>query len=163
MYSVVNLVHFIAEGKIRAIGVSNYEIRHLQEMKEYHKDSEGVPPSVNQCEFHPHYCRFELVEYCQKNNIHFQAFTSLGRNNPNLHEEPILKQIAEAHCLSVPQVLLAWPMALNISVLPKSSNPDRIKENFRSNELRLNEREMEQIRTLNRGVNYTLCTPWEVI
>lgn len=151
----------IAEGKVRAIGVSNYEIRHLEEIKDY-KSPFGIQPAVEQCEFHPHYCRFELVEYCRKNNIQFQAFTSLGRYNPNLHEEPTLKNIAEVHGVSVSQVLLAWAMHYNIGVIPKSSQPEHIKHNFRATELHLNEKELQQIRALNRGVNYTKCTPWEV-
>jgi len=146
------------EGLVRAIGVSNFEIRHLQEMKSYAK----ITPAVNQCEFHPHLQRRSLVDYCTQAGIHFQAFTSLGRNDPELMQEPILVEIANAHNVPVSHVLLAWPYQMGISILPKSANPDRIRSNFEARNLVLTDDEMKKISTLDKNKSYTTRTPWEV-
>jgi len=146
------------EGLVRAIGVSNFEIRHLQEMKNYAK----ITPAVNQCEFHPHMQRRSLVDCCTQAGIHFQAFTSLGRNDPDLMEEPILVEIAKAHNVPVSQVLLAWPLQLGMSIFPKSANPDRIRSNFEARNLVLTDDEMKRISTLEKNKSHTTRTPWEV-
>ncbi len=65
----------LGEGKIKSIGVSNFEIRHIEELKGY----ATIPPSVNQCEFHPHLTRNELREYCKMENIFFQVSDSVTR------------------------------------------------------------------------------------
>jgi len=148
-----------SEGKLRAIGVSNYELRHLNEMATY----ATVQPAVLQCEFHPHYCRRDFVTEVRRRGIHFQAFASLGRNNPALISEPLLVQLAEKYKVPVTHILLAWPMALGMSVLPKSVNPVRIKDNFEARKVNMEEEDVEKIWGLHKNMNYTLCRPWEVL
>jgi len=150
------LEKLLASGKLRAIGVSNYEIKHLAEMNAY----ATVKPTVNQCEFHPHFTRAALFEYCKANGIHFQAYTSLARNNPELMNEPIVKKIADKHNASVQQVLLAWAICQNVSVLPKSVTAERIAANYRAIDVHLAADEVTAISNLNRDKPYTLTTPW---
>lgn len=76
--------------------------------------------------------------------------------------EPILVEIAEAHKVPISHVLLAWPYQMGISVLPKSTNPDRIRSNFDAQKLILTDEEMKKISALEKNKSYTLCRPWEV-
>uniref|UniRef100_A0A914X9N0 NADP-dependent oxidoreductase domain-containing protein n=1 Tax=Plectus sambesii TaxID=2011161 RepID=A0A914X9N0_9BILA len=147
-----------AEGKIRSIGISNYEIRHIDELKKYAK----IQPAVNQCEFHPHFTRNELREYCKKENIFFQAFTSLGRNDPSLINDPVVVSLAEKHKTSVYLVLLAYALVQNIGILPKSVTPARIQENFGVINVTLTKEEVEQLTGLNRNKNHSLVQGWTV-
>uniref|UniRef100_A0A914WTE9 NADP-dependent oxidoreductase domain-containing protein n=1 Tax=Plectus sambesii TaxID=2011161 RepID=A0A914WTE9_9BILA len=147
-----------AEGKIRSIGISNYEIRHIEELKKYAK----VQPAANQCEFHPHFTRNELREYCKKENIFFQAFTSLGRNDPSLINDPVVVSLAEKHKTSVYLVLLAYALVQNIGILPKSVTPARIKENFGVTNVTLTKEEVEQLTGLNRNKNHSKAQGWTV-
>uniref|UniRef100_A0A914X700 NADP-dependent oxidoreductase domain-containing protein n=1 Tax=Plectus sambesii TaxID=2011161 RepID=A0A914X700_9BILA len=146
------------EGKIHSIGVSNYEIHHIEELKKYAK----VQPAANQCEFHPHFTRNELREYCKKENIFFQAFTSLARQDPSLINDPVVVSLAEKHKTSINLILLAYALVQNIGILPKSVTPSRIQENFGVVNVKLTKEEVEQLTGLNRNKNYTLCQGWTV-
>jgi len=148
-----------AEGKLLAIGVSNYEIRHLDEIAQYGT----VQPSVLQVEFHPHYCRRDLLTEVRRRGIHFQAFTSLGRNNPTLISEPLLIELAQKYKCPIAHILLAWPMCQGIAVIPKSANPDRVRENFEAEKVKLSDEDVEKVWGLHKNINYTLCRPWEVL
>uniref|UniRef100_A0A914W1T9 NADP-dependent oxidoreductase domain-containing protein n=1 Tax=Plectus sambesii TaxID=2011161 RepID=A0A914W1T9_9BILA len=147
------------EGKIRSIGVLNYEIGRLEELNKYAR----IPPSVNQCECHPHFTRLPLRQYCHSNNIFFQAFSSLGKQNPKLIQDPVIAQIAQHHNTSVNLVLLAWALAQDIGILPKSQTPSRIKENFESTKVKLTDDEVQQISSLNCEQPYTMCDPWNIL
>lgn len=122
-----------------------------------------IQPAVNQCEFHPHYCRRDLVDEMRRRRIHFQAFTSLGRNSPELMAEPLLRELAEKYKVSVAQILLAWPMSQGIGVIPKSSTPNRIKENFEAVNVRLSQEDSGKIWGLHNGMHYSVCRPEEVL
>jgi len=148
----------LAGGKLRSIGVSNYEIKHMEEMNTY----ANVKPMVNQMEFHPHFTRAALFDYCKANGIHLQAHTSLARNNPDLIGEPVLKKIAAKHNATEQQVLFAWAMYQNVSVLPKSVSPERMASNFKATELQLDAGEILEITSLNRDKFYTLANAWKV-
>ncbi|VDK44395.1 unnamed protein product [Cylicostephanus goldi] len=79
--------------KIHSVGVSNYEIRHLEEIKKYGQNM----PAVNQVEYHPHFTRDELKDYCDNNGIFFQAYSSLARQNEDLLEHEIVSKLAEKY------------------------------------------------------------------
>ncbi|VDM76866.1 unnamed protein product, partial [Strongylus vulgaris] len=85
-------------GLIRSIGVSNYEIHHLEEIREFGQDL----PAVIQVEFHPHFTRDELRNYCIVNKIFFQAYASLARHNEELMEHEIVLNLAKKYSSSVP-------------------------------------------------------------
>ncbi|CAD5219708.1 unnamed protein product [Bursaphelenchus okinawaensis] len=131
------------EGLVRAIGVSNYEVSHLNHLLSFCK----VHPAVNQCEFHPLYRPFDVIQWCQKNNVHFQAYSSLGTSDSKalLSNDKMLNMAKELDC-TVGQLLLAYALNQGISVLPKSTRFEHIEENLKAKEVKLSQdqlREME--------------------
>lgn len=114
-------------GLIRSIGVSNYLIRHLEDLK----DCASVTPAVNQVEFHPHHNDPELLKYCRDKGIFLQAYSSLGSSNAvSLRHDPTVIKIAEKLGKSPAQVLLRWAFQQNIGILPKGSSRAHIVENI---------------------------------
>ncbi|CAI2352175.1 unnamed protein product [Caenorhabditis sp. 36 PRJEB53466] len=144
-------------GKIRSIGVSNYEIRHIEEMGDYL----SIEPTVNQCEYHPHFQRKPLREYCQKNGILFQAFSPLGRQNKQLLEDENLLKIARNHATTTATVILAWIMLGNVGVVAKSVTDSRIFENFQALKLNIPTETLEKIDKLDREQPYVEDNGWE--
>ncbi len=117
----------LKSGKALAIGVSNYTITHLEEMKEYAK----VPPTANQVEFHPFLYQKELMEYCKKNYIVVEGHSPLApladMKSPG-HAD--LDAIAKKYNKSTAQVLLRWQVQHGVIPLPKSTHAERIAENI---------------------------------
>ncbi len=111
------------EGKIRAIGVSNFFPHHLNILM---ADAE-IQPMVNQIELHPGQTQDETVLFCQKNNILIEAWGPLGQGG--ILSNPILQKIAEKHNKSVAQLCIRWSLQNNFLPLPKSITQDRISEN----------------------------------
>ncbi|XP_050689304.1 glyoxal reductase-like isoform X1 [Eriocheir sinensis] len=115
-------------GIVRAIGVSNYTLMHLTQLLE----EASVVPHVNQVEYHPHYVQEELKNYCEGQGIHLQAYSSLGTTvqlSPLL-QDPTVTSVAKRLALSPAQVLLRWATQQGIGVLPKSTNPEHIRQNI---------------------------------
>ena len=112
------------EGRIRAIGLSNFMPHHLQPIL----DKAVVMPAVNQIEYHPGMMQKECVEFCQRHDIAVEAWSPLGRGREL--ENPLLKQIAGKYGCTVAQLIITWVMQHNIIPLVKSVHPERIKENF---------------------------------
>ncbi|EYC09630.1 hypothetical protein Y032_0059g2970 [Ancylostoma ceylanicum] len=148
-----------AEGKIRSVGVSNYEVYHMEEIKSFSK----MVPCTNQVEFHPHLTREELRQYCRKEGIFLQAFSSLARFEPALIQEPILTTLAKKNNVTIAVILLSWAMSQGVGVIPKSSIPTQLTENFEATKLVLKEEEIESLRKLNRNKNYIDCAGWRVL
>lgn len=123
--------------KARAIGVSNWTIKGIEQLKSFAK----IPPHVNQVEIHPFLPNNELVNYLFKNNILPQAYSPLGSQNQvpstgeKVSENLTLKNIAERRGFTLAQVLIAWGIRRGYVVLPKSSTPSRIESNFKSVQL----------------------------
>lgn len=133
-------------GVLRSIGVSNFSLLHLQDLL---KNCQVVP-HVNQVELHPHYPQEELVKFCNKNNIHVQAYSSLGQNGVEsalLTSEPVLR-ISKENNITPAQVLLCWGLQRGYTVLPKSTNPEHIQENFKI-DFTLSENDMTILNTLH--------------
>ena len=112
------------QGKIKAIGVSNFLVQHLEALL---KDID-IPPMINQIEYHPGFMQKETVEYCKKNNIIIEAWSPLGSGSMLDNEQ--LKEIANKYNKSVAQICIKWCLQNGIVTLPKSTNKDRIKENI---------------------------------
>ncbi|KAH8196927.1 hypothetical protein TruAng_008913 [Truncatella angustata] len=112
------------EGKARAIGVSNYQPEHLEEMKTY---ATVWPPAVNQILLHPWNQQRETVEYCQEHGIVLQAFSPLARGVRM--DDPVLSEIAAKHGKSPAQILIRYCLQKSWVPLPKSEKEERIKEN----------------------------------
>ena len=156
------------QGLARHIGVSNFGKHHLQEIL-----SEGsIVPAMNQVELHPYLQQADLVEFCHQHQIHLTAYSPLGsgdrpaglkaENEPSLLENETIKDIAAAKNASPAQVLIAWSIHRNISVIPKSTNPGRIRENFAAAELQLSEEELGRIAQLDLHRRYVDGSFWEV-
>ncbi|CAJ1086401.1 uncharacterized oxidoreductase YtbE-like [Xyrichtys novacula] len=137
-----------AQGKLKAIGVSNYTPAHMRELMQICK----TLPAVVQDEFHPHLCQKELRKVCQEYGVCFQAYSSLGQGE--LITDPVVNEVAK-NCAKTPaQVLLRWAVQQGIPVLPKSSNPDRIKENSEIFDFALSDTDMDKLSALDCGKKY---------
>ncbi|MFC4024003.1 aldo/keto reductase [Oceanobacillus longus] len=132
-----------ADGKVRAIGVSNFHVHHLQDLM---KDSE-VKPVIDQVEYHPHLTQAELREFCEKENIQLEAWSPLKRGK--LLDDPTLTQIAEEHGKSTAQVILRWDIQNNVVTIPKSVTQERIIANADVFNFSLTEKDMGKINALN--------------
>jgi len=117
------LLEIYATDKCRAIGVSNYTVRHLEELLA----SSPVIPVVNQVEFHPFLFQKDLLDYCRAHDIQLQAYSPLTKgqrlNDPNI------SRVAEKYGKSNAQIMIRWALQHDVVVIPKSSNRERIREN----------------------------------
>ncbi|MET3038476.1 aldo/keto reductase [Chryseobacterium sp. NRRL B-14859] len=135
------------EGKIKAIGVCNFTIEKLEELK----TNSTVLPVINQIELHPVFQQKELQVYDRENNIITQPWSPLGNGNANLLSNAALKAIAEKYGKTVAQVILRWHLQEGFVVIPKSVTPSRIEENFNVFDFELTEDEMNVVRSLDTG------------
>jgi diketogulonate reductase-like aldo/keto reductase len=136
------------EGRIRAIGVSNFKEHHLEELM---SDAE-IKPMVNQVELHPLLSQQELRDYCKKHQIQVEAWAPLGQGR--LLDNPILQEIASSHHKSIAQVILRWDLQNEIVTIPKSVKQKRIIENANIFDFSLNESDMEKINALNENKRF---------
>ena len=137
--------HLRDQGRIRAIGVSNFEPEHLKLLI----DATGIVPAVNQIELHPRLPQAELRETHARYGIATEAWSPLGQGS--LLEDPIVTTIAERHGKTPAQVLIRWHIQLGNIVIPKSVNPDRIASNFNVFDFELSEADIASIATLDNG------------
>jgi diketogulonate reductase-like aldo/keto reductase len=141
-----------ATGKARAIGVSNYTIRHLEEMKNYAAEM----PSVNQVELHVFLQQPELLSYCRTNKIAVEAYSPLAHAKAGA-DEPLLQELAQKYGKSFAQIMLRWCVQKDLIVLPKSVTPSRVKENVEIFDFELSDEDMEKLAGLDRD----LRTCWD--
>ncbi len=141
------LVRLQAEGRIRAIGVSNFLPEHLARII----DATGVAPAVNQIELHPSFQQAELREHHRRLGVLTQAWSPLGHGGDL--SDPGLGEIARAHGCSPAQAILRWLMQLGVHPVPKTSNPQHMEENIRAGDLVLSESEMALIGNLDSSSN----------
>lgn len=139
----------LADGKARAIGVSNYTIRHLEELL----SSAAVPPAVNQVELSPFLQQRELRAYCARQRIQVEAYAPLVRGQRMDH--PAVVGIARRHRATPAQVLLRWGLQHGLVVIPKSARPERIRENAGALGLALAAEELAALDGLDEG--YRTC------
>lgn len=133
------------EGKIKAIGVCNFTVEKLEELKA----NSTVIPVVNQIELHPLFQQNELQVYNRENKIVTQPWSPLGNGNADLLNNSDLKTIADNYGKTVAQVILRWHLQEGFCVIPKSVTPSRIEENFNVFDFELSEDEMDVVRSLN--------------
>ncbi len=143
------------DGKIKAIGLSNFLPHHIEELKE----TAQIMPMVNQIEFHPGFAQFEIVKYCQKNNIIVEAWSPLGRRDALNNE--IIKSLSRKYDKTPAQIILRWIVQQNIIPLPKSITPSRILENINIFGFGLDNDDIELINTINES-NAECVNPDEV-
>ncbi|WP_181349324.1 aldo/keto reductase [Thalassobacillus sp. CUG 92003] len=133
------------EGKVGAIGVSNFMPHHLDELM---KDAE-VKPMVNQIEFHPELIQQETRDYCKKHDIAIEAWSPLGRGH--YFDAPILKQLAEKYNKTPAQIILRWDLHQGVITIPKSSKRKRQEENADIFDFKLTDDEIDKISALDNN------------
>lgn len=131
------------EGLTRSIGVSNYQMIHLQ----YLATQANEMPVVDQIELHPLLTQKPLLQFNHQHQIVTQAWSPLGRGA--VLDEPVLKDIAAAHNKSTAQIILRWHLQNGVSFIPKSVHEERIAQNADIYDFELNAQEMAQIDALN--------------
>jgi diketogulonate reductase-like aldo/keto reductase len=119
------LEQLYADGRVRAIGVSNFTVGHLRRLL----DNSSVVPAVNQIELHPGFPQDELRAFHAEHGIVTESWSPLGRGH-GLLDQPQVQAIAAAHGKTAAQVVLRWHLQLGLVVIPKSMHAERIRENF---------------------------------
>mgnify|MGYP002619318118 FL=1 len=136
---------FLESGRVLSIGVSNFEIRHLEELRKV----SGIVPAVNQIECHPLCYPRELIEYCQANGIQVQAYAPLARGA--YLDNDILCVLGTKYAHTPAQIGLRWAVQKGISVIPKSTRPERIAANARIFDFEIEQEDMDLLDTLNQN------------
>lgn len=135
----------VAEGAVQSIGVSNFTVAHLRQLKRWG----GAMPAVNQVEFHPHLLQLGLLEACQADGVVVEAYGSMGADG--LLEEPVIVAIAARLGRSPAQVTLRHALQLGLVVLPKSVTASRIIANAQIFDFELGADDMRALNGLNRN------------
>lgn len=133
------------DGRVRAIGVSNFKEHHLIDLL---KNAE-IKPMVNQVEFHPQLAQPELLKFCQENNIQVVAWGPLMQGQ--LTKFALLKELSEKYNKTAAQIVLRWDLQQGVVTIPKSIKPERIKSNTDIFDFELTEEDIKKISMLNTG------------
>jgi diketogulonate reductase-like aldo/keto reductase len=133
------------EGKCRSIGVSNYQIPHLDHLLQYAE----IIPAVNQVEFSPFLFQKDLLEFCRQHTIQLESYSPLTRGKKLNH--PILQTLAQKYQKTPAQILIRWNLEHDIVVIPKSSNPARISENAQIFDFALDSSDISTLDNLNQN------------
>ena len=141
-------------GKIKSIGVSNYGIPHLEEL--FNWEGQTITPAVNQLELHPWLQRTELVEYLRNKNILPVAYSPLTRGQR--FDDPKLVELTKRYNKSPAQILVKWSIQAGFVPLPKSTHPQRIKDNIDIDDFELSAKEVEELGDKNEN-GFTVWDP----
>jgi methylglyoxal/glyoxal reductase len=133
------------EGRVKAIGVSNFHVHHLEDLM---KDAE-IKPMINQVEYHPRLTQKEVRAFCQQHGIQLEAWSPLMQGQ--LLDQPIIQAIADKYNKSTAQVILRWDLQNQVVTIPKSTKEHRIVENSSIFDFELTKTELEQIDGLNQN------------
>ena len=144
----------VAEGKVKSIGLSNFESERLEEVLA----TATINPSVLQVECHPYYQQNDLKKRITPYNTVIESWYPLGHGDAALIEEAVFTKLAEKYGKTNAQIILRWHIQEGIIVFPKSSNPVHIKENIDIFDFELTEEEMNEIRQLDKGFRYFTMT-----
>lgn len=143
------------EGKVRAIGLSNFNKTQIEEILAVCE----VKPTVLQTELHPYYPEKALKSFLAKNGIVPQAWYPLGHGDKALFSEPIFAELGTKYGKSPAQIILRWHVQDGNIVIPGSKNPDHIRANFAIFDFSLTDDEMARIAALDKNVRYYTSTP----
>lgn len=143
-------------GKARAIGVSNYEQHHLEDILELN----SLIPAVNQVEYHPYWHEDDLVAFCQQHNIQFNGYAPLAAVDlekllPGVLDEPAVTAIAKRLDVSAAQVVLRWEIQQGLVINPRSMDPAHMAENLDIFQFTLTDADMAAITAIPAPVNTT--------
>jgi alcohol dehydrogenase (NADP+) len=170
----------VDENLCRHIGVSNFSIAKLKALA----GTARLKPEMNQIELHPYLQQPAMLDYCSQSGVYLTAYSPLGsgdrpaalkaQDEPVLLTDPVISAIAEKNSIPPAQVLIAWAIQRNTVVIPKSVNPERMKQNLAAAEVILSSAEMAQIAGLDKhrryvggefwtqpGSPYTIASLWD--
>ena len=133
------------EGKLRAIGVSNFYPDRLSDICAFNE----ITPQINQVETNPFNQQIEAQENMIKNNVQIEAWAPFGEGRNDMFNNPVLKKIADKYQKSVAQVILRWLTQRGVVALAKSVNPNRMQENFTIFDFKLSDDDMNTIKELD--------------
>lgn len=136
---------FAREGRARSIGVSNFQVAHLERLA----NETGTVPSVNQIELHPYFGNKEVRAYGREHGIATEAWAPIAQGK--VLGDPVINRVAEARGKSAAQVVLRWHIQRGDIVFPKSVTPARVKENFELFDFELDDSDMDAITALDKG------------
>ena len=143
------------EGKVRAIGLSNFNQGQIEEILSLCE----VKPAVLQTEVHPYFQERELKKFLERAGMVIQAWYPLGHGDKALLEEPLFAELAKKYGKTNAQVILRWHIQAGNIVIPGSKNPAHIKDNFDLFDFSLTEEEMAKIAALDKDTRYYTSTP----
>ena len=143
------------EGKVRAIGLSNFNMEQIKEILSICE----VKPAILQTEVHPDFQEKELKKFLTSQGMAIQAWYPLGHGDKALIEEPVFSKLAQKYGKSNAQIILRWHIQSGNIVIPGSKNPAHIKDNFALFDFALTEEEMAEIAALDKNTRYYTSTP----
>ncbi len=146
------LIKLQQDGLVKSIGVSNFQIEHLEELKKH----TSVVPAVNQIELHPYFQQRELRDYCARNNIQVESWSPIGGSKGDVLQNDEIVNIATSYGKSPAQIVIRWHLQNGLVVIPKSTNTGRIKENFEVFDFELSSDEMKTLDSLHMGKRFGL-------
>ena len=138
------------EGKVKSIGISNFEGEYIAELETQWE----IAPQFIQVEAHPYFTQKELRETLDKYGIKLMSWYPLGHGDKSLLEEPVFAQLGKKYGKSPAQIILRWHTQMGFVVIPGSKNVDHIKDNLDIMDFKLTDEEMEQIAQLDKGMRY---------
>jgi diketogulonate reductase-like aldo/keto reductase len=138
------------EGKAKAIGISNFEGKYIEELE--HKWE--IAPQFIQVEAHPYFTQTELRKTLDKYGIKLMSWYPLGHGDRSLQNEPVFAELGEKYGKTPAQVILRWHTQMGFAVIPGSKNVDHIKDNLNILDFTLTKEEMAEIAKLDKGVRY---------
>ncbi|MFD2673462.1 aldo/keto reductase [Marinicrinis sediminis] len=133
------------DGHVRAIGVSNFNAHHIEDLLQQCE----IVPAVNQVEYHPLFQQNELHAFCKKHHIQLEAWAPLAQGQ--LLDHPKLQAIADKHQKTIPQVILRWDLQQEVVTIPKSIKAERIQSNADVFDFELDASDMDTIASLNEN------------
>jgi methylglyoxal/glyoxal reductase len=132
------------DGRVRAIGVCNFKVHHLEDLIAHAE----IKPMVNQIEYHPNLTQMEVHEFCKKEGIQLEAWAPLKRGG--LFSDPVIIDIAKKHNKTAAQIILRWDLQNGVVTIPKSAKEHRIIENSDVFDFKLSSEEIARINELNK-------------
>lgn len=136
------------DGRARAIGVSNFQVHHLEDLM---ADAE-IKPMVNQVEFHPYLTQVELREYCSQHGIQVEAWRPLMKGE--VANVPEIRELAVKYGKTPAQIVLRWNLQHGVVTIPKSVSESRIRENANLFDFELSQEDMAKLDGLNRNQRF---------
>lgn len=134
------------EGRVKAIGVSNFHIHHLETLMKHAE----IKPMINQVEYHPRLTQKDLHAFCTERGIQLEAWSPLMQGQ--LLDHPVLQDIAQSYAKSAAQIILRWDLQNGVITIPKSTKKHRIQENADVFDFELSAEDMKRIDELNENV-----------